>query len=83
MNLFKGGACAAIMLSISALAHAQGVPAPQAASVQQASAPQQLASAQISQGNASITRAQVRHELVQAERDGQMQTLDRTLYAHH
>ncbi|MEX3980588.1 DUF4148 domain-containing protein [Paraburkholderia sp. EG287A] len=76
MRIFKGGACAAIMLSISALAHAQAASAPQASV-------QQLASAQVPQADAPVTRAQVRHELVHAERDGQMQTLDRTLYAHH
>jgi hypothetical protein len=29
------------------------------------------------------TRAQVYHELVQAERDGQLAYLDSTIYAHH
>lgn len=76
MKLFKRGACAAIMLSISALAHAQAASAPQAPA-------QQLASAQVPQADAPVTRAQVRHELVHAERDGQIQMLDRTLYAHH
>ncbi|WP_245639810.1 DUF4148 domain-containing protein [Paraburkholderia heleia] len=76
MRIFKSGACTAIMLSISALAHAQAASAPQASV-------RQLASAQVSQADAPVTRAQVRHELVHAERDGQIQTLDRTLYAHH
>lgn len=74
MKIFKSGACVAIMLSISALAHAASAP----------QAPvQQLASAQVPQADAPVTRAQVRHELVHAERDGQIQALDRTLYAHH
>ncbi len=74
MKIFKSGACVAIMLSISALAHAASAP----------HAPvQQLASAQVPQADAPVTRAQVRHELVHAERDGQIQALDRTLYAHH
>jgi len=64
------------MLSIAALAHAQAASAPQPSV-------QQLASAQVPQADAPVTRAQVRHELVHAERDGQIQTLDRTLYAHH
>ena len=76
MRIFKCGTCVAIMLSIAALAH------PQAASTLQASV-QQLESAQVAQADAPVTRAQVRHELVHAERDGQIQTLDRTLYAHH
>ncbi|WP_233888110.1 DUF4148 domain-containing protein [Paraburkholderia flagellata] len=76
MKIFKSGACVAIMLSISALAHAQAASAPPASV-------QQLASPQVPQGDAPVTRAQVRHELVHAERDGQIQTLDRTLYAHH
>lgn len=76
MKIFKSGACVAIMLSISELAHAQAVSAPQAGV-------QQLASAQVPQSDAPVTRAQVRHELVHAERDGQIRALDRTLYAHH
>ena len=76
MKIFKSGACVAIMLSISALAHAQAASAPHAPV-------QQLASAQVPQADAPVTRAQVRHELVHAERDGQIQALDRTLYAHH
>jgi hypothetical protein len=82
VSTFKGGMCAAIMLSLSALAHAQGAPDAQAASAPQM-AMQQMASAQRPQADTPITRAQVRHELVQAEHDGQLQTLDRTLYAHH
>lgn len=74
MKIFKSGACVAIMLSISAYA--------QAASAPQASV-RQLASAQVPQADAPVTRAQVRHELLHTERDGQRQTLDRTLYAHH
>ncbi|WP_321949382.1 DUF4148 domain-containing protein [Paraburkholderia sp. J10-1] len=76
MKIFQSGVCVAIMLSISALAHAQAASAPQAPA-------QQLASAQVPQTDAPVTRAQVRHELVHAKRDGQLQTLDRTLYAHH
>lgn len=83
MSTFKGGACAAIMLSISALAHAQSAPNAQTAAGAPQSVVQQQASAQVPQADAPITRAQVRHELTQAERDGQMQTLDHTLYAHH
>lgn len=77
------GACLALMLSMSALAHAQGVAsAPPAA---QSGGTQQLAGVMTndSAANGPLTRAEVRHELVQAERDGQLQTLDKTLYAHH
>jgi hypothetical protein len=83
MSPFKRGMCAAIMLSLSALAHAQGAPDTHAASAPPTASQQQLASAQLAPADTPITRAQVRHELVHAERDGQMQTLDRTLYAHH
>jgi hypothetical protein len=85
VSTFKRGACAAIMLSLAALAHAQGMSNSQAVSGAPQPAPQQqvLASAQVPQADAAITRAQVRHDLVNAERDGQIQTLDRTLYAHH
>lgn len=77
------GACLAFMLSMSALAHAQGVASAPAAA--QANGTQQLAgvAANDSAANGPVTRAEVRHELVQAERDGQLQTLDKTLYAHH
>lgn len=81
------GACIALAgLSVSALAHAQGVasaPAAAPTSTAQPNMAQQSAPAQAGTANDSPTRAQVYHELVQAERDGQLQTLDKTLYAHH
>jgi hypothetical protein len=70
------GACAALMLSISALAHAQGAPA----AAQADTAAQQAAAVT---SNGALTRAQVYEQLVQAERDGQLQMLNKTLYAHH
>jgi hypothetical protein len=75
-------AAAALMLSMSALAHAQAS-APGAAN---APVQQTAASANASwnaDGTAHITRAQVRHELVQAQQDGELKTLNSTIYAHH
>lgn len=78
-------ACAALMLSVSAFAHAQGTTAPDSA-VQGAAAPAATAPASPawnSDGTAHITRAEVRHELVEAQRDGQLKLLNSTVYAHH
>ncbi|CAM2152597.1 MULTISPECIES: DUF4148 domain-containing protein [Paraburkholderia] len=76
------GAAAALMVSMSALAHAQAsAPAAANAPVQQTSA-----SANASWnagGTAPVTRAQVRRELVQAQQDGELKTLNSTIYAHH
>lgn len=73
------GVCAALMLSMSALAQAQGVSGTPAAG-QTGTAPQ--AAATVTSGG-PLTRAQVYQQLVQAERDGQLQMLNRTIYAHH
>jgi hypothetical protein len=78
MNARWNGACAVLMLSISALAHAQGAPA--AAPSGQPDTAQQAAAVT---SNGALTRAQVYEQLVQAERDGQLQMLNKTLYAHH
>ncbi|HKU00805.1 MAG TPA: DUF4148 domain-containing protein [Paraburkholderia sp.] len=73
------------MLSISAFAHAQGTTAsdstPPGAAAPVAAAPADPA--WNSDGTAHITRAQVRQELVQAQRDGQLKLLNSTVYAHH
>jgi hypothetical protein len=82
------GALVVLMLSMSTLVHARGMPgdphaeeAPASAAVTApASAP---APAWNNDGNAHITRAQVYHELVQAQNDGELKTLNSTLYAHH
>lgn len=82
-------ACAALMLSMSAFAHAQGSAAPNGATPAMApGAAAQAAAAPAdpawnSDGTAHITRAQVRHELVEAEQDGQLKLLNSTVYAHH
>ena len=73
------GACAVLMLSLSALAHAQGEPAAPAAGQPDTAAQQAVAVT----SNGALTRAQVYEQLVQAERDGQLQRLNKTLYAHH
>jgi hypothetical protein len=73
------GACAALMVSISAFAHAQASATPVAASTAAASANPGWNG----DGTDHVTRAQVRHELVAAERDGQLKRLDSTVYAHH
>jgi len=78
-------ACAALMVSFSALAHAQATTAASHATPG-AAAPVAAAPADPawnSDGTAHITRAQVRQELVQAERDGQLKLLNSTVYAHH
>ncbi|WP_028228401.1 hypothetical protein [Paraburkholderia ferrariae] len=88
MKSLWNGAGIALLLSVSALAHAQGVAnAPinaqtnaQAYAAQQA---QVSSTAQADPANGSLTRAQVYQQLVQAERDGQLQTLNQTVYAHH
>jgi hypothetical protein len=84
------GASAALMLSISALAHAQGVATPGAPTQSAATPVASTSVAMASTGTAwngsdspQITRAEVRHDLVHAERDGQLKTLDSTVYAHH
>ncbi len=78
-------ACAALMLSVSAFAHAQGTATPNgaapAAAAPVAAAP--AAPAWNGDGTAHITRAQVRHELVEAQQDGQLKLLNSTVYAHH
>ncbi|WP_321878141.1 DUF4148 domain-containing protein [Paraburkholderia bannensis] len=82
------GALAVLLVSMSALAHAQGTQgdpnakqAPASATaVNTAAAP---APAWNNDGDAHITRAQVYHELVQAQNDGELKTLNSTLYAHH
>ena len=76
---------AALMLSMSAFAHAQGTAAP-AGAAPGAAMPVAAAPADPAwngDGTAHITRAQVRHELVAAERDGQLKLLNSTVYAHH
>jgi hypothetical protein len=88
MKSVWNGACVALLLSMSALAHAQGVAsAPAAANPNanpNANPVQQVASVAWQDSSAApITRAEVHHQLVQAERDGQLQTLDKTVYAHH
>ncbi|WP_322015712.1 DUF4148 domain-containing protein [Paraburkholderia sp. J12] len=88
MKSLWNGAGVALLLSVSALAHAQGVANPpvNAQTNAQAYVAQQAAdtsSAQADSTNGSLTRAQVYHQLVQAERDGQLQTLNQTVYAHH
>lgn len=72
------GACAALMLSICALAHAQGAPVTPVAG--QADPAQQAVTVT---DNGPLTRAQVYEQLVQAERDGQLKMLNQTVYAHH
>ncbi|MFP6562814.1 DUF4148 domain-containing protein [Paraburkholderia sp. B3] len=73
------GVCAALTLSMSALAQAQGVPSTPVAG--QADTVQQAAATVTSNG--PLTRAQVYQQLVRAERDGQLQMLNKTIYAHH
>jgi hypothetical protein len=81
MKSLFNGACVALLLSVSALAHAQGVPG--ASGAAPADTAQQAAPAQFNDTGSSLTRAQVYHQLVQAEQDGQLQTLNKTVYAHH
>ncbi|CAB3750101.1 DUF4148 domain-containing protein [Paraburkholderia humisilvae] len=51
---------------------------------QQSAAPAQTSQwSATSPPNVEKTRAQVYAELVQAQRDGQIATLNRTVYAHH
>ncbi|WP_321785126.1 hypothetical protein [Paraburkholderia sp. J94] len=73
-----------VSMALSTFAHAQDASAPAAANapVQQAQAASTNA-AWNNDGSAHITRAQVRHELVQAQQDGELKTLNSTLYAHH
>lgn len=80
------GALVVLLVSMSTLAHASGTPgdpladeAPVSSTVT-TPAP---APAWNNDGNAPITRAQVYHELVQAQNDGELKTLNSTLYAHH
>ncbi|MFM0291742.1 MULTISPECIES: DUF4148 domain-containing protein [Paraburkholderia] len=67
---------------LGSLAHAAKLPAPadnvNASQIAPAQQPQWSANATAS---AQKTRAQVRQELVQAENDGQLANLNRTLYA--
>lgn len=82
------GALAVLLVSMSALAHAQGVPGAADAQATPASATATTtaatpAPAWNNDGDAHITRAQVYHELVQAQNDGELKTLNSTLYAHH
>ncbi|WP_322045546.1 DUF4148 domain-containing protein [Paraburkholderia sp. J67] len=87
------GAVAVLLVSMSGLAHARGMPgdphaeeAPLSAAVSaplNASATAPASTAWNADGGASITRAQVYGELVQAQHDGELKTLNSTLYAHH
>lgn len=86
------GALAVLLVSMSALAHAQGTQgdpnagqAPASATAVNTAANTAAAPAPAwnNDGDAHITRAQVYHELVQAQNDGQLKTLNSTLYAHH
>ncbi|MBN3754744.1 DUF4148 domain-containing protein [Paraburkholderia sp. Tr-20389] len=82
-------ACVGALSTASAFAHsAPQSPAAQTAATQLASVSAPSASqagqwvAPYGQPTAEKTRAQVYHELVKAEKDGQLAYLDSTLYAH-
>jgi hypothetical protein len=84
------GALAILLVSLSAAAHARGMPGDPHAEAAPASAPATTAAtvatpapAWNNDSGATITRAQVYHELVQAQNDGELKTLNSTLYAHH
>ncbi|WP_322093058.1 DUF4148 domain-containing protein [Paraburkholderia bannensis] len=82
------GALAVLLVSMSALAHAQGTQGDPNAKQAPASATAVItaaapAPAWNNDADAHITRAQVYHELVQAQNDGELKTLNSTLYAHH
>ncbi|MBB3260716.1 hypothetical protein F4827_005756 [Paraburkholderia bannensis] len=82
------GALVVLLVSMSTLAHASGTPGdPHAVETPATSAVTAPASAPApawnNDGNAHITRAEVYHEMVQAQNDGEFKTLNSTLYAHH
>lgn len=78
------GACMALALSMAAAAHAQGVPDNVAAAQQAApAAPASSAATQWRAPAAPLTRSEVEREFVQAKRDGELNYLNRTVYAHH
>jgi hypothetical protein len=72
--------------SISAFAQTSGPvqPANDSAQIAQTGSPAQQGEWSSPQNQPAMekTRAQVRQELIQAERDGQLQYLDSTVYAH-
>jgi hypothetical protein len=83
------GALVVLLVSMSTLAHARGTPddphtmdQPASAAVS-TSAPAPASTQWSDDGSAHITRAQVYRELVQAQQDGQLKTLNSTVYAHH
>jgi hypothetical protein len=76
------GIGAVLMLSMSALAHAQGVSATPGAG-QPDTAQQAVSTLTNNASNGPLTRAQVYQQLVQAQQDGQLQMLNKTIYAHH
>jgi hypothetical protein len=80
------GALVVLLVSMSTLAHAADMSGETPAGATPASASVATtapAPAWNNDGNAHITRAQVYHELVQAQNDGELKTLNSTLYAHH
>lgn len=91
MKKSLSGALVVLLVSMSTLAHAQGTPGDaqtmgQAASATvstSTSAPAAANTQWNNDGSAHITRAQVYRELVQAQQDGQLKTLNSTVYAHH
>lgn len=86
------GALAVLLVSVSAVAHAGGMPGDPPAGEAPASAPA-TGTAVVSvvstpapawnKDGVPITRAQVHRELVQAQNDGELKALNGTLYAHH
>jgi uncharacterized protein YdeI (BOF family) len=76
-------ALAGILVSSAAFAQSNPSTNDAATTAQQ---PQQTQSQSVSpydQPSAGKTRAEVYQDLVHAEQDGQLATLNRTLYAHH
>lgn len=84
--------CLATTVLIAAAAHAQSAPqSAHSANAETANTPQ-LAQSATDNGNwtppngepvREKTRAQVYQELIKAQKDGQLASLDSTVYAHH
>jgi hypothetical protein len=66
---------------LGSLAHAAELPAPGDVNASQTASARQPQWSANAAASAQKTRAQVRQELVQAENDGQLANLNRTLYA--
>jgi hypothetical protein len=83
--LFKGFVALSMTVgaALPVLAHAQDTSTAQPFMTSQATQTVQVAGGWQPDAPDGLTRAQVYHQLVHAEKDGHLNYLDRTVYAHH